>query len=274
MATTEQTVVLVTGASSGIGQALSLILAKKGYRVYGTTRKPDRFPIDNPPFEVVALDADSNESVKAAIASILEKEGKIDVVVNNAGYAIMGPIEDSTDEDAKKVFETNVFGVLRIIRAVLPSMRERKQGKIINVSSIAGRFGLPFRGIYSSSKWALEGIIESLQYEVEPFNIKVVIFEPGDVATNINANRGVATGTGSDGAYTKVFEHMKHHINEGVSTGYSAERVAGAIVKIIENPNPRLRYICGPFLQKLAVGINHLVPSGLFKWIIKKNAGI
>ncbi|MGD1848350.1 MAG: SDR family oxidoreductase, partial [Salibacteraceae bacterium] len=247
---------------------------EKGYKVYGTTRNPQKFADQTLPFTMVAMDVEQDASVQQAVNEVLNHEERIDILVNNAGVAVMGPLEDTSIKQARKVYETNVLGIQRTIMAVLPTMRYHGGGTIINVSSIAGQFGLPYRSIYSASKAAVGKLIESIHYELAPLNIKVVLVEPGDVKTAINDHRAVAEGSSSKGVYEKAFQHVAKGINEDVSHGISPVVVSQCIEKIIRNPNPRIRYIVSPLIPKLAVILNHLLPSWAFQWIIRKNAGI
>ena len=179
-------IALVTGASSGIGQACANQLAGSGFRVYGTSRHSSFRPAS---FEPLVMDVTSDESVRNGVARIVGEHARIDCVVNSAGYGLGGSIEDSSLEEARQQFDTNLFGVLRVCREVLPSMRQQRTGVIINISSLAGLFGLPFQGLYSASKFALEGLTESLRLETRAFGIFVVLVEPGDVRTAITNNR-------------------------------------------------------------------------------------
>ena len=192
-------VVLITGCSSGFGMRAALHLARRGDTVVATMREPakgrelERARGDeNLDLEVAALDVSDDASVEAAVGRVLERHGHIDVLVNNAGVGIDGAVEDVTDAEAKAVFETNVFGVLRVLRAVLPSMRRQGGGTVVNVSSLAGRVSAPFGGIYSASKYALEAISEALHYELGPFGIRVAVIEPGGFPTEFDANRHLA----------------------------------------------------------------------------------
>src|SRR5437660_2901591 len=171
--------ILVTGASSGIGQSTARLLAERGFTVFGTARKPDSAKRE--PFTMLALDVRSDESVRACVAQVITKSGRLDVLVNNAGYAMMGAAEETSVEEAKAQFETNFFGIVRMVNAVLPGMRAAGAGKIINISSLAGNTAIPFSAFYSASKFALEGYSESLWYEVRPFGITVSLVEPGFV---------------------------------------------------------------------------------------------
>ena len=191
----KQSIAVVTGSSTGIGFETSLLLARNGFYTYATMR--DRLKTDkiekiankeNLPLEVLSMDVDNDDSVRNAIHKIIDEKKKIDILVNNAGYGLFGALEDISIEEIKKQFETNLFGAIRTIKEVLPTMREQKNGIIINVSSIAGVVGIPAECIYVSTKFALEGLTESISYEVQPYGIKVVIIEPGVINTNFVPN--------------------------------------------------------------------------------------
>src|SRR5262245_29150488 len=171
----DQNVILITGASSGVGQATALLLAKSGYRVFGTSRTATG---SHPEFEMMPLDVRNDASVKACVDAVLTRAGRLDVLINNAGHEMAGAVEELSLDESKAEFETNFFGVVRLVKAVLPIMRRQKQGRIINVSSLSGRTSIPFLGIYSASKFALEGYTEALRHEVKPFNIHVSLAEP------------------------------------------------------------------------------------------------
>jgi short-subunit dehydrogenase len=191
----KQSIAVVTGSSTGIGFETSLLLARNGFYTYATMR--DRLKIDkiekiankeNLPLEVLSMDVDNDDSVRNAIHKIIDEKKKIDILVNNAGYGLFGALEDISIEEIKKQFETNLFGAIRTIKEVLPTMREQKNGIIINISSIAGVVGIPAECIYVSTKFALEGLTESISYELQPYGIKVVIIEPGVINTNFVPN--------------------------------------------------------------------------------------
>jgi NAD(P)-dependent dehydrogenase (short-subunit alcohol dehydrogenase family) len=191
----KQSIAVVTGSSTGIGFETSLLLARNGFYTYATMR--DRLKTDkiekiankeNLPLEVLSMDVDNDDSVRNAIHKIIDEKKKIDILVNNAGYGLFGALEDISIEEIKKQFETNLFGAIRTIKEVLPTMREQKNGIIINVSSIAGVVGIPAECIYVSTKFALEGLTESISYELQPYGIKVVIIEPGVINTNFVPN--------------------------------------------------------------------------------------
>jgi NAD(P)-dependent dehydrogenase (short-subunit alcohol dehydrogenase family) len=191
----KQSIAVVTGSSTGIGFETSLLLARNGFYTYATMR--DRLKTDkiekiankeNLPLEVLSMDVDNDYSVRNAIHKIIDEKKKIDILVNNAGYGLFGALEDISIEEIKNQFETNLFGAIRTIKEVLPTMREQKNGIIINVSSIAGVVGIPAECIYVSTKFALEGLTESISYELQPYGIKVVIIEPGVINTNFVPN--------------------------------------------------------------------------------------
>ena len=180
-------VVFITGGSSGIGKSIGEYLYHKGFVVYGTSRNPER--ITTSIFPLLALDVREVQSIQKAVAEVISKAGRIDIVINNAGVGITGPIEEIPTEEIKNNFETNLFGPIEVMKAVLPQMRAQQSGLIINITSIAGYMGLPYRGIYSASKGALELITEALRMEVKSFGIQITNVAPGDFATNIAAGR-------------------------------------------------------------------------------------
>ncbi|MDP4290584.1 MAG: SDR family NAD(P)-dependent oxidoreductase, partial [Bacteroidota bacterium] len=179
-------VVFITGVSSGFGNRIALLLSAKGYAVYGISR---RDVASDQPFTVLKADVLNPDSIKTAIDQVIAKEGRIDILINNAGMGISGAIEEFSTDDIKLQMGTNVMGVVNTIQSVLPSMRKQQQGIIINISSIGGLMGLPFQGFYSASKFAIEGLSEALRMELKQFNIKVVVIEPGDFSTNFTSNR-------------------------------------------------------------------------------------
>ena len=260
-------VVLITGGSSGIGEAIAAHLGKNlDYIVYATSRKPvtNQF-IGGVTF--LQLDVTSSQSCEAAVKNLIEKEGKIDVLINNAGIDFAGPIEDTSREELHQVLETNLYGVLDMCRVVLPYMRQNKSGRIINISSLAGRFGLPFRGVYSASKFALEGLTESLSQEVQQFGIQVSIVEPGDFATNISQNRQTTLAT-SNSVYNKQFTATYNLINQEVAHSLSATIMAKAIEKILRKKKPKLRYVVSTPFQKFTLTLKALLPDRVFEKLL------
>jgi NAD(P)-dependent dehydrogenase (short-subunit alcohol dehydrogenase family) len=180
-------VILITGGSSGIGKSIGTFLHQKGYVVYGTSRKPNQ--VKDSVFPLLQLDVRDVDSIKTAISELIQKEGRLDVVINNAGVGITGPLEEIPTQEIKNNFETNFFGPIEVIKAVLPQMRSQQSGLIINITSIAGYMGLPYRSVYSASKGALEIITEAIRMEVKSFGIQLTNVAPGDFATNIASGR-------------------------------------------------------------------------------------
>jgi short-subunit dehydrogenase len=258
-------VVLITGASSGIGKSIGEFLHQKGFIVYGTSRNPER--ITNSQFPLLALDVRNSESIKACVAEIIQKSGRIDVVINNAGVGITGPLEEIPTLEIKNNFETNFFGPIEVMKAVLPQMRIQKSGLIINITSIAGYMGLPYRSIYSASKGALELITESLRMEVKPFGIHITNVAPGDFATNIAAGRYHAPVLrGSD--YEQSYQTVLNTMNEHVDSGSNPEQMAKAIYKIIELQNPKIHYKIGAFMQKLSIVLKRILPDKMYEKMV------
>jgi len=261
-------VVLVTGASSGIGKEIATYLSKKGMNVYGTSRTPKKDT--NVPFTFVVLDVTNKQSIQNAVTHIIEKEGKIDVVVNNAGKGITGSIEDTPTEAMKENFDTNLFGPIEVMKAVLPYMRKQKSGLIINVTSIAGYMGLPFRGVYSASKGALELITEAVRMEVKNFGIEVVNVAPGDFATNIAAGR-YHTPILKDSAYKKVYAENLALMDAHVNKGMHPKEMAKAVYQIITTKNPKIHYKVGGFLEKFSIVLKRILPDKLYENILMKH---
>lgn len=258
-------VVLITGATSGIGQAIALYLHQKGYTVYGTGRKPENSAPQ--PFQLLALDVRKEETIQEAVQTLLAKEKRIDVLINNAGVGITGPLEEMPLEEIKNNFDTNLFGPIQVIKAVLPQMRQQKTGLIINVTSIAGYMGLPFRSAYSSSKGALELITESLRMEVKSFGIQVTNVAPGDFSTNI-ASRRYHAPVLEGSPYQQVYQQQLDTIDADVDSGMSPEAMAKAIHQIIETKNPKVHYKVGAFLQKLSIVLKRILPSKVYEKIL------
>ena len=255
-------VVLITGGSSGIGKAVGEFLLEKGFTVYGTSRNPDR--VANSLFPLLTLDVRNADSIQKAIAEIIEKLGRVDVVINNAGVGITGPIEETPIEEIKNNFETNLFGPIEVMKAVLPAMRSQKSGLIINITSIAGYMGLPYRGVYSSSKAALEIISESISMEVKSFGINVVNVAPGDFATNIASGRyhaPVIKGSAYENAYGNTLKQMDEHVN----SGSNPNQMAFAIYQIINEKNPKVHYKIGDFMQRFSIVLKRILPDRMYE---------
>jgi NAD(P)-dependent dehydrogenase (short-subunit alcohol dehydrogenase family) len=259
-------IAIVTGGSSGIGESIAHTLSKNGYKVYATSRNPKTAQL-NEQFIYLKMDVQNDESVKEAIAKVILKEGQIDVLINCAGLGINGPIEETPIEMIKGVFETNFFGIVRTSQSVLPHMRKEKKGFIINISSIAGEFGLPLRGYYSASKSSVEMITEALRMEVKQFGIRVCSVQPGDFATNISANRPTAE-VKSDSAYRPMFDKINEQVNAEVAEAKDPVVVGEGILRILDQKSPEVRYRIGPFMQKLSVKLKKTISGKIFEKII------
>jgi len=267
----EGKVVLVTGASSGIGQACAELLSARGHTVYGTSRKPAAEPKGH---RMLELDVTRDDSVRSAVDSVLEREGRVDVVVNNAGFALAGAIEDTSLEEAQRQLDTNFFGVLRVCKAVLPGMRARGAGLIVNVSSLGGVVGLPFQGLYSASKFALEGLTESLRQEVAAFGIQVALVQPGDVRTAITDNRVRARGAGSGSVYQEAFEAALRIIEKEERAGAHVDTVARQVLELMTRKPVAVRYAVGHLSQRLLAGTKAVLPSRVFERIVMSYYGL
>ncbi|WP_088341311.1 SDR family oxidoreductase [Robiginitalea sediminis] len=262
-------VVLITGASSGLGKATGEFLAARGYRVYGTARNPSRYP-DFKSFPLLAMDVQQEESVSHAVNALLSREGRIDILVNNAGVGITGPMEETPYEAVCNAMETNFHGPLRVMQAVLPAMREQGSGMVLNVTSIAGYMGLPFRGVYSASKGALEIASEAYRMEVRPFGICVTTLAPGDYATNIAAGRfhsPLREGSAYYESYGKSLELMNTHVKDGGDP----TQVARAVYRILSSRNPKVHYTVGSPLQRLSVRLKQLLPDTWYERLLRNH---
>ena len=243
-------VAIVTGSSSGIGFETALALAREGYYTYATmrdTKKENQIKEiakkENLKLEVLELDVDKDQTVQSAINKILKEKNRIDVLVNNAGYALFGCLEDLSMEELKAQFETNFFGVVRVSQAVIPVMRKQKSGIILNVSSVAGRIGFPVSPAYISSKFALEGLSESMRYELLPFGINTVIIEPGVIKTNFMSS--VKKSMKTDSVYKDITNKVISGIRMMAEMGTPAQEVARTVIKAIKSENPLPRYTVG-----------------------------
>jgi NAD(P)-dependent dehydrogenase (short-subunit alcohol dehydrogenase family) len=267
MTETTSKVVLITGASSGIGKAIAEFLHSKNFTVFGTSRNP---AIQDLSFPLVALDVTKPETIKSAVDEVVASAGKIDILVNNAGVGITGPIEETPDEEIKKAFDTNYFGPINVIKAVLPEMRRNNGGLIINVTSIAGYMGLPYRGIYSASKGALELTTEAFRMELKDFNIRMTNIAPGDFATNIAAGRyhaPVVKGSPYEKPYGNTLKIMNQHVDEGKDPNIMAK----AILKIIGEKQPKAHYKVGEPLQKFSIVLKRILPDKTYERLLLKH---
>jgi NAD(P)-dependent dehydrogenase (short-subunit alcohol dehydrogenase family) len=261
-------IILITGASSGIGKAVGEYLYRKGFTVYGTSRNPDR--IANSLFPLLALDVCDEKTIREAVDKIMRISGRIDVLINNAGVGITGPLEEIPAVEIKNNFETNLFGPIAVMKAVLPHMRNQKSGLIINITSIAGYMGLPYRSVYSASKGALELITEALRMEVSSFGIQITNVAPGDFATNIAAGRYHAPlNPASD--YAKTYEMILGEMNAHVDGGSHPDQMGAAIYKIINTPEPKIHYKVGAFMQKFSVVLKRILPDKVYEKMLMKH---
>jgi len=258
-------VVLITGGSSGIGKSIGEFLHIKGYKVYGTSRNPDNYT--NTMFPLLALDVKNLDTVKNAIAAVIKNEDRLDVLINNAGAGITGPIEEIPEAEIKANFDTNFFGPINVIKSVLPQMRKQNSGLIINITSIAGYMGLPYRGVYSASKGALEILTEAFRMELKPFNIEMTNVAPGDFATNIAAGRYHAPlkeQSPYNKSYGKTLELMNAHVDEGSDP----KLMAKAVYKIINTEKPKIHYKVGEFMQKFSVALKRILPDKVYEKLL------
>ncbi|SEQ98892.1 Short-chain dehydrogenase [Hyunsoonleella jejuensis] len=258
-------VVLITGGSSGIGKSIGEFLHIKGYKVYGTSRNPENYT--NTMFPLLTLDVKNLDTVKNAIAAVIKNENRLDVLINNAGAGITGPIEEIPEAEIKANFDTNFFGPINVIKAVLPQMRMQNSGLIINITSIAGYMGLPYRGIYSASKGALEIVTEAFRMELKPFNIEMTNVAPGDFATNIAAGRYHAPlkeQSPYNKSYGKTLELMNAHVDEGSDP----KLMAKAVYKIINTEKPKIHYKVGEFMQKFSVALKRILPDKIYEKLL------
>jgi len=265
-------VVLITGISSGFGQETASLLAKAGHTVYGTVRKAGG---SDPLVKELLMDLTDGKSIKAAVETVLRNEGRVDVLINNAGMHTGGPIETLPFETIQLQMHTNFLGLVQLTQSILPYMRKQGGGTIINFGSIGGLMGLPYQGIYSAGKFAIEGFSEALRMEVKQFNIKVVVINPGDFHTSNSANRrGFLSPTGEGDPYHAQFTKTLSIIENDESKGWDPKILAKKLVRIVECKNPAHRYIIASLEQKLAVVLKYILPEKLFSKILSDHYGI
>ena len=270
-------VAIVTGSSSGIGLATSLALARNGYLTYATMRNlAKRDSIQSTAekqhlsIRTVQLDVTDENSVKNAIQSILSESGRIDLLVNNAGYGLTGALEDIRIDEIRALYETNLFGVIRVTQAVLPTMRKQGSGRIINISSGAGRIGYPGGSAYVSSKFALEGLSESMAYEIEQFGIRTVLVEPGFVRTNFGENIVIAKkAQDPNSPYSQMMMQMKSssYRRRMIENASDADLVASVVVEVATAKEPNLRYLAGEDVQQMVAAKKNLSDEEFQKMI-------
>ena len=268
MPDTAHKVVLITGASSGIGKACAEHLAARGYRVFGAQRHVPPAETAARGVEMLTMDVNDDQSVEQGVRAVVTQAGRLDAVVNNAGIALMGAVEDTAIAEAKAQLETNFFGVLRVCRAALPIMRRQGSGHIVNISSLAGVIGLPFTGLYSASKFALEGMSESLRLETRRFGVKVVLIEPGDFQSQLPLVRRTAAAAQTNDAYRDAFTKFKTQQAKDESSAPTPEPIALLVERILRDPAPRLRYSVGMLGQRIVIPLKRLLPQRLFEWVL------
>lgn len=257
-------VILITGITSGFGKAMAERLSADGHKVYGTHRKATEFI---PGVVYIKAEATDEAQVKAAVDQVMEAEGRIDVFINNAGMGIGGPLEFCSLEDAQRQMDVNWMGMVRFLHFVVPVMRAQKSGKIICFSSIGGLMGLPFQGLYSASKFAIEGYCEALRLETKGFGIKTVVIEPGDFATAFTAQRKSVAAPEAYEVY-KTYAESLASIEKDETGGLKPEYLAGKISKIVKMRNPRYNYIISTLEQRLSVTLKAILPAPWFAKIL------
>jgi len=253
LSSSNRKVAVVTGSSSGLGYEISLMLARNGFLTYATMRNLNKSENiksvaskENLPIRINQLDVTDDVSVKDAVQAILSETGRIDVLVNNAGYVLSGAFEDLAMDEIKTQYDTNVFGLIRTTQTVLPIMRRQKSGIIVNISSGAGRFGYPGQSAYISTKFAVEGLSESMSYELEPFGIKVVVVEPGVIRTNIVNGMVVAKKSQDPNSpYLQIIQKMATVLENMMENGSPPDLVAKVVLNAVTNESPTLRYLAG-----------------------------
>ena len=253
-------VILITGVSSGFGLAMARQLSAEGHTVYGSVRRDVK---KVPGVHYVKADVRDRAAVRAAVYAVLQAEGRIDVLINNAGMGIGGPIEFAPEDDVKLQMDTNFMGQVRFTQAVLPAMRKQGSGKILCFSSIGGVMGLPFQGFYSASKFAIEGFCEALQIEVRRHGIQVILIEPGDFATGFTAARLKQFSDAAMAAYPSLQKSVDS-FEKDEQTGLKPEYLARKISKILRKKHPRFRYVIATFIQKLSIPLKRILPARTF----------
>ena len=259
-------VVLITGTSSGIGRAIASAFAAKGFEVFGTSRNPQR----NEPIagvELLPLDVSDQASVASAVSTVIQRAGRIDVLVNNAGVGIFGAAEESSIAQAQELFDTNFFGLIRVTNEVLPHLRAQRSGRIINISSVLGFLPAPYGALYAASKHAVEGYSESLDHETREFGVRVSVVEPGYTDTAFDAN--AAEPDSPIAVYRTQREHVKEGLIKAVRAGDDPSVVAKVALKAATSRSPKLRYPAGPLAHQLTV-LKKFAPEALLDKGIRK----
>lgn len=266
--------VLVTGCSSGIGLATCHVLSRNNFMTYGTVRNlskakkiQDLINGENLSLKILRLDVNDNQSIKIAVKKILTDTGRIDVLINNAGYGMFGPVEEITTQEVKKQFETNFFGTIRLIKAIVPIMRKQGNGTIVNISSMVGRFGVPLNSAYVSSKFAVEGLSESISFELEEYGIRVIVIEPGVVKSDFFQNVKVK-GMNLESPYHKLMERRINFLDKAMKNSpTSSYDVADTILDALNSKDPKFRYVIGNDATNSLRMRNSLSDRKFMEWI-------
>jgi NAD(P)-dependent dehydrogenase (short-subunit alcohol dehydrogenase family) len=264
---TEKRVILVTGCSSGIGRATAVALAARGHRVFASARnRNDLAELERGDLTTLTLDVTDPATIAAAVEAVLSRAGRIDILVNNAGYAQYGSVEEVTLDEWRAQFDVNLFGTLAVTQAVLPAMRTQRSGRIVNVSSVAGKVGIPFAAPYCASKHAIEAMSDALRVEVAPFGIQVVLVEPGPIESRFGerARSGVAPLLSRPGPYRELYTLAERAMDVDFQRGkLPAEAVARVIAGAIESARPRPRYTVGS-LARAFIALRRVLPD---RWL-------
>ena len=259
-------IILITGASSGFGKITSQMLSEQGHIVYGTSRKTSE---NMGKVKMLVVDVTNTSSIQQAIGQIISEQGRIDVLINNAGMGIGGALELATEREVDIQMSTNFFGVVNMCKAVLPYMRKARKGKIINISSIGGVMGIPYQGFYSASKFAVEGYSEALALEVHPFNVKVCLVEPGDFNTGFTDNRNISELTRQDSDYGESFLNSLKIIEKEERNGCHPRKLGSSICKIVARKNPPFRTKVGPVVQVLFAMSKSWLPDRVMQYALR-----
>jgi NAD(P)-dependent dehydrogenase (short-subunit alcohol dehydrogenase family) len=267
----DKRVAVVTGVTSGIGQATARLLSEQGFRVFGTMRNPSGIHTGLGNTELLPLDVRDDESVRSFVQTVIQRAGRIDGLVNNAGFALFGSAEETSIEEAKAQFDTNFFGVLRMVREVLPIMRRQGSGRIVNISSVLGFLPAPYIAIYAATKHALEGYSESLDHEVRQFGIRVSLIEPGFTRTNLDLHSRVASQLLE--VYADERDRARDAIRKNIVEGEDPLRVASVVLEALASRSPRLRYPAGREANRLGL-LRKFAPANLMDKGLRKQFGL
>jgi len=267
----EKNVALVTGVSSGIGLATAKKLIERGFHTFGTIRETSQPRSLAAGLEIVRLDVRDNESVREGVQEVLDRAGRIDALINNAGTVLFGSLEETSIDEAKELFDTNFFGVLRMCQGVLPIMRQQDYGRIINISSVLGFLPAPYMGIYAATKHAIEGYSESLDHEVRRFGIRVSMIEPGFTRTKLSQKRQVVGRPLTN--YDAERSSVSDAVAKSIANGTQPESVASVVLRALTSRNPRLRYAGGREANILSL-LKRFAPSGILDKGVRKQFGL